>query len=265
MDLTAVSKWFKKAIVVFGVFLFGYYFVFHLILPGGIHIVRSALKTKLKPNTVYGKLPQLEFIEKPITNEEYPSIKLNTPSGRLPVLLPPTMKVYKYKPPMFSYLAGSNAIEDAALLGFEEKDLISDLKGTTYRWRNLDTGGVLTIKINERELMLDTSLRGKSYLFPRGGIDEAGALKKSIALLESLNRFEDTFYTEGSQKTYLGAYSGTRILEAASLGEAQLARVDFFRSIDDYPILGPDPNKGLLHIILKNPSREPNASNYPII
>lgn len=265
MDLTTVSKWFRKYIVVFLIFTFGYYLFFHIILPGGIYVIRSALTTKMKPNIAYGRLPQLEFIEKPIKNEDTPEIELNTPTGRLPRFLPPTLKVYQYVPNTFSYLAGAKAIEEAQVLGFEEKDLTSDLKGRIYRWRTLDTGGVLVINIDDRDLILDTNLRGKSSLFPLGAINEESAIDKSIDLFQKLNRFEDPLYKQGTQKTYLGAFSGTRIIEAASLRETQLIRVDFFRSIEEYPILGPDPEKGLLHIVLKNPSRNPNPLNYPVV
>lgn len=265
MDLTTVSKWFRKYIGVFIIFTFGYYLIVHIIIPGGIYAIRRAMTPNLEPNPIYGNLPQLEFIEKQTKSEDVPEIELNTPSGKLPRFLPNSIRVYKYEPNTFSYLAGAKAIEDAAKLGFEDKDLVSDLKGRIYRWRNLDTGGVLTINIDARSLTLNTSLRGKSQLFPAGGISEETAVSTATDLFRNLNRFEDNLYKEGTQKTYLGSYAGIDIIEAVTEREIQLARVDFFRSINEYPILGPDANKGLLHIILKRPSGRSNPLNYPVV
>jgi hypothetical protein len=46
------------------------------------------------------------------------------------------MKVYKFRPPQYSYLAGKNAAAEAAALGFTDEDLISDLSGTVTNGEN---------------------------------------------------------------------------------------------------------------------------------
>lgn len=226
-------------------------------------MLRRTFEKPIPANPVYGLLDPLEFVEKPILGET-PKYTLNTKNGRLPTTIPSMLPVFRFKPTAYSYLAGKNATDDAANLGFTESDLITDLKGTIYKWRSLKSGGTLEIQIESKELKLGTSLLSKSKEFPAGNLSPANAKSIAVNLFKSINRFDDGYYPSGSSNVYLGKFTPAAIVETQNFSEAQIARVDFFRNIDGKPILGPDPEKGLLHAYVKRPG-EKSSLNNPVV
>lgn len=265
MNLTSVAAFFKKGvkylILVAGV----YYLIIFVLFPGTLAVIRAIFIPKEPINTAYGQLNPLEFSEKATTNDSPPEYVLNTKNGKLPNTLPDRMRVYKFKAQQYSYLAGTNAIEEAATLGFTEEDLITDLKGDIYRWRNSKLGSLLSIEVGSRKIELDTSESGKSSYYTPGEVNQENAKEFAINLFKSISRFDDELYQSGDQTVKLGSYTGNRLSETVDIREAHVALVDFYRSINEIPILGPDPRKGLLRAIVRNPSRTPTPLNNPLV
>lgn len=264
MNLTKTAEFVKKFLRYFVLIAGSYYLFAYILLPGSINLIKAIFTKKTPPNPIYNQLDQLEFVKKKINNEN-PTYVLNTPNAKLPTNLPLTMKVYKFKPQQYSYLAGKNASAEAAVLGFTDSDLRSDLSGDVYSWRNSRTMSTLTININSRELDLDTDLNGKSSNFNKGSISKETALVSAINTMSSIYRFNDDLYPKGTQNIKLGYYIGNKVYETDDQAEAQLALVDFYRSIEEYPILGPDPSKGLMRIVVSKNSKNPNPLNNPIL
>jgi len=264
MNLTRVSLLVKKVFKYIAIVVSAYYIVVLVLFPGSVKIIRSLLYRSDPPNVLFGVLDPLEFIEKPIDKTQLEYV-LNTKNGKLPQNIPSKAKVYKFKPQQYSYLAGNNAIDDAKKLGFTEKDLVSDLKGNIYRWRNPSTGSTLNIDIGNRTLNLSTNLNSRSMDFTPGLINQESAIEIAKKTLSSINRFNDPLYKSGEQTVKLGYFVGNKIYETTNFKEAQIALVDFYRSVDEYNILGPDPSKGLLRIYVRNPSHDPNPMNTPIM
>ena len=264
MNLTKTAEFVKKFLRYFVLIVSSYYLVIYIIFPGGVRLIKSLFTKRVPPNPIYNQLDQLEFVKKKINNEN-PTYVLNTQNAKLPNNLPITMKVYKFKPQQYSYLAGKNASAEAAVLGFYDKDLRSDLSGDVYSWRNSRTMSTLTININSRELNLDTELNGKSSNFVKGSINKDSAREKAIETMSSIYRFKDGLYSKGNQNVKLGYYIGNKVYETEDQTEAQLALVYFYRSIEEYPILGPDPSKGLMKIVVSKNSKTPNPLNNPIL
>jgi hypothetical protein len=264
MNLTKTAEFVKKFLRYFVLIVGSYYLFAYILLPGSINLIKAIFTKKTPPNPIYNQLDQLEFVKKKINNEN-PTYVLNTPNAKLPTNLPLTMKVYKFKPQQYSYLAGKNASAEAAVLGFTDSDLRSDLSGDVYSWRNSRTMSTLTININSRELDLDTDLNGKSSNFNKGSISKETALVSAINTMSSIYRFNDDLYPKGTQNIKLGYYIGNKVYETDDQAEAQLALVDFYRSIEEYPILGPDPSKGLMRIVVSKNSKNPNPLNNPIL
>ncbi len=264
MNLTQTSifvrKFLRYAILIVGT----YSFLTLILFPGSESLVKLLTTKKDPPNPIYGKLDQLEFVQKSIRNTN-PEYVLNTPNNKLPEDIPDKMKVYKFKPQSYSYLAGKNAISEAGFLGFSEKDLLSDLKSDVYRWRNPSVGADLKIDINSREINLTTNLTGKNTYFSPGSISQQTAIEYAKNTLSNIYRFNDQLYPVGKQEVHLGHYAGGKIYETKDLREAQIALVDFFRYIENYPILSPDPYKGLMRVVVRNPSKDPNVMNNPLL
>jgi hypothetical protein len=263
MNLTSTSKTFKTGIKVLLAIVFVYYIVILYVGPASISLLKKMFPPKDTSNPSFGLLVPLEFEEKPI-NGYQPNYVLNTKNGHLPFNLPYKMTVYKIIQPKFSYLGGKNAQTDAGLLGFSASDLVTDLKGDTYKWRNINTGSILEIQTDSRDLIMTTNLTSKASSYPSGTLDTDLAKQAAVNLFRSLNRFNDDFYPKGTQTAHLGRFYGNQIIETTNTRESQIAIVDLFRSIGKYKIVGPDPSKGLLHVVLRSPGSLTTPLNYPI-
>jgi hypothetical protein len=263
MNLTDTAVLVKKALKILLLVVTVYYVILLFVEPGVKDFFKKMFARRIPPNPVYGQLDPLEFVVKPIT-EGRPKYILNTKNARLPTNIPEKVVVYKFKENAYSYLAGKNAVEHAKTLGFLESDLTTDLKGNIYKWRSIKTGGILEIQIETGELKLSTNLIGKSKDFALGTINQDSAKKFAKDKLLSINRFDDGLYPSGSAIARLGRFAQAGLVETTDTREAQIARVDFFRSINNYPILGPDPTKGLLHLYIRNPSGYTPLNN-PIV
>jgi hypothetical protein len=262
MNLTDTGVLVKKALKIFLLIITVYYVVLLVVEPGIRDFFKKIADRRIPANPVYGQLDPLEFVVKPTTGEKSTYV-LSTKNGRLPTNIPEKVSVYRFKDKTFSYLAGKNAVDQAKILGFEESDLITDLKGSTYKWRSIKTGGTLEIQIETGELKLLTNLIGRGTDFSKGTINQDSAKKFAREKLLSINRFDDGYYPSGSSIAYLGTFSPAGLVETNTQVEAQIARVDFFRNLDNYPVLGPDPKKGLLHIYIRSPF-EYTPLNNPI-
>jgi len=247
MKLTATAEFFKKSLVLLGGFVVVYYFSVLIVIPIGKSIYRALMVKDVPPNTVYGRLDPLEFSRTAITGT--PVYKLNTETGGLPYGFPNAMIIYKFTPISFSYLSGKTAKSDAKYFGFVDSDLITSLEERVYKWRNIITGSVLEINTETKGMKMGTpSLATKSTLFPKGNLNQEVAISHATKMLTAVGRFDDSLYSSGNQNVYFGKFYGKRVIETEDPLEAQIARVDFYRSINNYKIYGPDPTKGLLHI-----------------
>lgn len=263
MTLTEASKNFKRGVKFVALFVVLYYVVVFFVFPKSSNLIKSLIPDRNPPNPVFGKLNALKF-QQITLNDPQPKYVLNTKNGRLPRNLPDRMKVYKFSPPQFSYLAKRNALDEASVLGFSENELTTSLEENVYKWKSLQTGGTLVIDTKSRVLTLETELYGKADDFKIGTINEQQATNFTNTLMKRLDR-NSSLYPKGEKKVYLGRYQGNTLVETLNNSEAQLARVDWFRSINDFPILGPDPKKGLISMVIRNPTRSLSAFNYPKI
>lgn len=277
MKLGQVARLFKIGYKVFIGIVFVYYLTLLVLGPAAKRFIQKAFPPKDAPTLTYGKLEPLEFMSKATINEDY-LFELNTKNGRLPTGFPARMKVFKFDYPQFSYQAGKVTQGDAQVLGFTDNDLISGLQGTVYRWRNTRSGGVLEIDSRSMRITLITSLQGKERAFTPGSITWSSGVEIAKSMFEALNRFEG--YRGGTYTVRLGAY--TRASSSTSGGDSsfilsetqdqtssRVAMVDFFRQVnvwgEDYPVVGADPKKGLLHAIVSKPDTARPYFSYPVV
>ncbi len=221
------------------------------------------------PTVAFGYLDPLEFTETPIVSS-VPEYVLNTPTGRLPTDLKDSLAVYKYVSPSFSFSEGERAQQDAATLGFTDTMRVSDLSSDVFAWQDVQFGGNLEVDTKTRILKLGTPLASLGSLFPAGKLTQTNAIEAAKELLQKINRFSDKLYTSdsrGYQEVRFGKFSGASVVEASSIPETQIARVDFFRKILEFPILGPDPKQALLQVYLRDPKTEDTFPqlNFPYV
>jgi hypothetical protein len=248
MKLSEVSAYVRKGINLLILFIILYYVVTAVVIPFATDNLASLFPSKDAPTVSYGMLDPLEFVKKPLANST-PVYQLNTKNGKLPSLTN-KMKVYKYTPWRFSYADGTNAQKHAALLGFTDADLVTDLKGEEYSWRNSVTQAGLTIAIHSKELNKTTPFAGRYGQFLMGEFSETYAIDAAQKLFIVLNRFEDGFYKVGTSAVAFGRITGTGVVQTLNPLEAHLTRVDLFKKIEEVPVFGPDPKVGLLQVYL---------------
>lgn len=247
-----------------------YYIAILFVIPATREFLLNLFVDRNPPNPKYGKMEALKFAPAEISTPDgkLPPVVLDTKTGRLPAGLPKKMVVYKFKGIQYSYLAGQGSQFDADKLGFSESELISDLKGKEYSWRSLVSGGVLYINTETKAITIDTDLYGKGNQFARASINQDAAKTAAVEILRRLGRYDDSIYKSEYHKVALGQFIGNQIIETKATADAEIAKVDLFGKIRDYPILGPDARKGLIWMVLKNPGNQASQVspyNYPIL
>jgi len=267
MNLTNTAKWFKKFTFYLGGFVIFYYLLILVFIPSIKATIAIIIPDKNPPTIKYGVLPSLEFSTKAINGT--PKFELNTANGKLPTELPTRAKVFKVKQMLFSYNAGKSAQDNAAYFGYSDSDLITDLKGKVYKWRSLQSGGTLEIDIDSKKLLMSSPLSGKSSIYKVGFHTDTSALKATTDMLTSIGRFDD-LYVSGTNTINKGKYVNNKLIKTEDRADAQLYRIDFFRNIEKFKIVGPDPTKGLLHAYIGNEVNAPNnlkitPSTFPIM
>lgn len=263
MRLVTVSAVVKKAIIYLIAFIF-IYTIGLLSLPKIKEAILVIFPPKNPPNPKYGKLVQLDF-KTVDTLTKKPNYELNTKTGKLPGNFPDRMTIYKFKPTPFSYNAGKDAQEHAAILGFTDDDNTSGFQTDVYEWRHHEYSNELKIDIGNRKLSLNTYLAGKSDYFPKASITKKIAISKATELLTNIGRFTDEQYKKGTQVAYLGKFDGRNVVETELHSEAQIARVDFFRNAGEYKIMPPNPKIGLIHMFVAIPKEEASPLRFPKI
>lgn len=266
MNLVQTSEIVKKGVVI-GAGLVIVAIIFFIVKGPIIVAFRFIFPDKNKPTVEFGLLDSLEFTQAQILNSN-PQYILNTQSGELPEDLPKVLPVFRFVQPKFSFSAGEKAQRDALTLGFNDNSRITDLDEKIYFWKDIALGKNLEIDTATGVLQVNTSFTGKGSLFPAGQLSKDLAIELAIQLLVELKRFEDKLYVleeRGSQEVEFGKFRGNNLVKADSIFEAQVAKVDFYRQILGYPILGPDPTQALLQVYVKAQSRKDEFSqlNYP--
>jgi len=248
MSLTTTSKNFKLGFLGLIVFIIVYIAGAFFLIPTAKDLYKSLFPPKNPPNPSFGILEPIQFETQNILNSEPPKYTLFTTDGKLPSNFPDRMTVYTYKKVSFSFEAGKKAAADARILGFEESDLATNLKGSEYRWIDAETGANLEINTDTENLVLETpeaSLRGA---YREGSMDKEKAKNVAKEVLRSVGRFSDPLYIKGNQTIDLGSYENGKIKYTAYSRDAEIGYVNFFRSIKNYPIVGPIYKQGLIRL-----------------
>ncbi|MBP7928029.1 hypothetical protein KAZ57_02690, partial [Patescibacteria group bacterium] len=262
MNLNRVSKVFRRVIVLLGVIVVVYYLAILIILPTSKGLIAKLIPEKDPPTPTFGQLNPLSFEEREVQGT--PTYKLDTKSGKLPTTIPKKMTVYKFRKPAFSYQAGKDARDTALFLGYTDAELISDLKGTVFKWRHPISGGVLDIDTSTMELILNTPITPQLFVGIGRGFTKQTAIQSAKNLFTNVGRFDDKSYASGTQVATLGKLVGNTVVETTVESEAQIARVDFFRKIGQYAVLGPDPKIGLLSTYVRKGGTD-KYYNFPIV
>lgn len=244
MTLTEFKQLARRGLVVLAVFLIAYF---------SLGAAWSRVKPILfppripPPEVAFGKLPPLDIPSLPLKEGAPPEYVIDTKTGRLPNNLPDRLKVYQIQVPSPSPLSGQRARELAGKLGFEGEP--QRLSGSEYSFEDKDKGRTLKINITTGNFSLKTEVKKLSGEDLGEPPSKAAAVEKAKNFLKNLNILSADYESGRTEATYL-RIEGETLHKVQSLSEAQLTRVDFYRAVEEQPILGPRPLEGLIRMIL---------------
>lgn len=257
MSLTEMSHFVRRAIVLTIIF-------FILLIVGNISIkigravYLARYPKKDLPTATFGKLPKLNIPSLALEEQSTPEYFLETVTGGLPNL-GELAYVYKLKEKKYSLLSEDKTRELAKSLGFKSEP--KSLSSTEFFWSNAKEGRTLNANVITGNFRLETDLNILSDSLIGGAApshDEAVRLSGSI--LKNLT----PDYSEGEKETTLVKIKNGTLSQALSLAEAVAGKVDYFRAIENIPILGPNPKAGLIQVYVTK-SAESQIQRFPII
>jgi hypothetical protein len=199
------------------------------------------------PEVAFGKLPTPTIPNLPFQEGARPKHVVDTKTGRLPTDLPESAGVYKIILPSPTHLVGERAKELAANLGFSGEP--QKLSRSDYFWEKAEAGRSLRINIITEILSLTTDLAKLSDLKAGSPPSKAAAIEQAGRLLSGLGLLTDD-YLQGRKEAIYLKIVGKSLSKVENLAAAHLVRVDFFREVNDYPIVTPNPYEGLISVIL---------------
>lgn len=264
MNLVTVSYYAKTTIKVV-IAIIAIYLILLITKPITKKIFYAVFPPKDAPNYAYGPLQPLEFT--PIVNDSEPTYTLNTKNGRLPGDFPQSMKVYKYVETPILFEAGRTAQLKANYLGYTDNEFIANLNDEIYLWRKNQSGANLKINTTTQTLEQNTSLNNKSSLYTRGALTESKAITKGSQILVELGYLTDTLYKDGSTQVSVGEILPRQIGYVNNPSKAHLYRIDYFRKVNEYPILNDNPKASNTNITIGEYIAKTNiiADTAPII
>lgn len=204
------------------------------------------------PATVaFGKLPAIAFPQ-----QEKPSLTfiLETVTGTTGEF-DSLGNVYIVPAERASLLALERATELAEKTGFLFEPV--RLGETLYRWtKDKPLPSTLEFDILTGHFSFDANWRVQPQLLAEArALSEVDAVGEARSWLSSLRLLSEDLKEGGTKVTYLKV-SGTEIVPALSLSEAQFVRVDLFRSnLNESRILPLDSKQGIVSVILLKQSR----------
>jgi len=200
------------------------------------------------PEVAFGKLPSPQIPRLPFKGGSSPQYVVDTTTGRLPTDLPDRAKVYKIILPTVTHLTSQRAKNLAAELGFSKSP--QKLSSSDYFWTDPEAGRSLEMNITTGNFLLETEIKKLSDLRAGTAPSKASAVEQAKMFFQNLGILSEDYANGRQEASYLKIEGGS-LKRVESLSEAQLTRIDFFREIDEQPIVGQKPFEGLLSVILK--------------
>ncbi len=248
--LTDTAHFFRRALVIGGLVLFGYFilnFGFGLI----INLISPAPKHPLiVAEARFGKLPQPNLG----TGNQPPkdgtvTYTLETISGGFPSL-PAALPVFAVTLPKVNLLVTQRAVDTAARLGFDKE--AQTLTPIDYLWSQPDRQQTLKMNILTGNFTLTPNLE-TALVFPPGKLPQSEGLALGARNWIANSRALDKSFSENGMVVTELKLAGNQLVKAASYSEAEVARVDFFREVtyngEAYRLLTSKPQESLLYIL----------------
>ncbi|MCL5003719.1 MAG: hypothetical protein M1352_00435 [Patescibacteria group bacterium] len=262
---TQLAKTAKATRVVFfgSIFLIIFYLIFAQAFGLIIGVIKSLLPIRDVPATVgFGKLPKINLRSFKLSGNP-PAYELDTITGDLPQM-PKKIEVYPVVEPKASYLSLDKAKDVAKRLGFSTDP--QSISSSTYYWEQ----DYQTLKMNifTQNFTLESDLT--KLVIPIGQLPDAAAVAGQAEQLLSGKGLLMYGYENGNQTATMAQIDNGQIIRAQGSANASLARIDFFRTLNDPadksgktypPLLPPNPKEGNIQMLVYAPRKNVDLLN----
>lgn len=258
-SLTETAHLLRRGLI-FSVLLILAYFVFSFGsgLISGL-VSQSGGKQIIKAEVSFGKLPFLHLGGKQATpKSETTEYVLETVTGDFPQT-PSMLPVFPLQEQPVDILASDEAINLALNLGFPNEPKV--LSPTEYLWEMSEQ----TLRMNI--LTKNYAVNPKyEVIFPKGKLTDSIAIMNNAKVAIGTGRSLDASFTDNLISIYLLRREGSELKPAPSPLEAEVARVDFFRSVEvekqEYRLLTGHPQEALVYLLLGGGKGQPFLKNF---
>jgi hypothetical protein len=243
----------KKALL-YGAIGAGVIFVLFLLFRFGVFVKNTFFPPPPPPfQAEFGTLPAMEF-EKQEKNEY--TYTLDTLSGDYPSF-PDRLLVYKLNHPSPEFYDLARAKIKANNIGFTGQPF--PILENVYQWsENFELQRKLIMNIVTKDFALTSAYKTYPAIETANNLgNEESAIKTASSFLETLNSFPQTI-NPASTSARLYSLQNGKVVDATSVDNAQLIRIDFYRkTVNALPIYYPHSPESLIHILVGGGTTEP--------
>lgn len=216
----------------------------------GFSLYRKISPSYPKPTALFGKLPPLVLPGQEKTSYTF---SLETTTTQLPEL-PKVTPVFPYVLPVSSFDNLSQASQLAQSIGFTGKT--TSLTDIIYRFEHKDLPSSLDINIINKTFSLNYNLTSTPEILNLQPVSSQNALTSVVSFLTRSNLLPEDL-DQTNPKFDLLKTQGGQLSEAISLSEANLIRVNLFRSsYADIPLVTKDPQKANVWFLISGETQD---------
>lgn len=244
MSLTTVSFKARNGIKV-GLIALIFLPIFWGLLSGAAKVYKKTHPVKEEPNVKYGNLPKIEFPEKKF---EAKTFTLETSNDKLPNL-GNQARVYIVFRTDKNFLALEMETKTAKELGFETNSRL--ISPNVYEFTN-NSNQKLVVNILDGSFRLSYPYAQDQALMTSANLpDKDQLISKAKSFLEQAKKLPNDI-KDGENKISYWKNDGSGLKQVSSSSEANMARVDLYRSIvnEDLKIVSTDINRAPISILI---------------
>jgi hypothetical protein len=216
------------------------------ITSGAIIAYKKAHPAYTPPTVKYGMLPKIIFPEKQFEKKNF---NFEFPGDATPNFKDQN-KVFIVYRPSNSFLALEDDTKTAADFGFVNKP--NETKPGVYEFKNETLNRTLTMNVLDGSFKLEYPyLTDQTLLNPGNVPDKAGAIEMAKDFLETGKKYTQDI-EEGEKKVSYWKIDNDGLKSAAAQSDANIARIDFYRTNPDtdLKILSSEVGKSSISILL---------------
>ena len=251
MTLT-YTAYVSRQLIKYGGVGVGLFSITYILIAAGIAAYIKAHPPYIPPDVKFGRLPKTVFLDKKYEKKNFTA---ELPNDKFPVFKDQA-KVYLITRPDNTFLALNQDTLTAKELGFVNKP--NEVKYGVYEFKNETQNQTLTMNVLDGSFHLRYPYETDQLLLnPEKMPTKEEAINLARGYLSGANKYQVDL-TEGEKKVTYWKISFDGLKSVSSLSEANIVRVDFFRTnvADDLKIVASDINSASVSVLVTGSQTE---------